>query len=152
MHVICQALSLGEIPSLQFDAKAFKWVVEYSYKKCECCGQYLPGAFTKPTKTRAKWQASQGRTTLHLESIRKSELRKYLTKLAKRLPKKYGNKGTLIVLFHPEDVKDHSQDSLDKSEEWSAGVAYTPESCSAETRSFYTQIKGAPRRINRICS
>jgi hypothetical protein len=150
MYVIYQALSMGEIPSLQFDKRAFKWAVERQYVKCECCGQYLPGAFLTPTKTTTKWKKATGRTTLCMEEVRKSELRSYLTKLARRLPKKYGNKGTLIVLFQPEDVKDHSRYSLDKSEEWNAGVAYVTDNYAAEVRELYDCPAGAPKRITRM--
>ena len=147
MHVICQVLSLGVIPTLHFDKPAFKWVVERSYEKCKCCGQYLPNAFLAPTKITTKWQKVQGNTVLSVDEVRKSELRTYLTKIAKRLPRKYGNKGTLVVLFQPQDAKDHTQESLDNSEDWVVHVAYAP---GIHSREDYDQIKGAPKRIKRI--
>jgi hypothetical protein len=150
MYVIYYVLSLSEIPSLQFNKRAFKWAVERQFAKCECCGQHLPGAFLTPTKTTTKWKKVTGKAILCLEEVRKSELRAYLTKLARRLPKKYGNKGTLIVLFQPEDVKDHSRYSLDKSEEWNAGVAYVTDNYAAEVRELYDCPAGAPKRITRM--
>jgi hypothetical protein len=138
MKVAYRALSSGELSACNLHPhEGYKYLLA-SERKCKYCGHVT-------SIGPSKWEFVQsGNIYLPLKDVHKSKLRAYLQKAANKVPKKHGNKGTLYVLFHAHDAKDHSEESLRKSKDWTVGLAYIPDISESDTENI-----GAPKRITR---